>query len=97
MWFNVIGNMFSFTDIILHRQSRKFNSWLQSAGLEAQFIFIILNATHKDGFQSNGKQDIVQELILMCNHLKRNTSLLQKETKNNILLTWVQWTNNMHC
>jgi hypothetical protein len=42
-----------------------------------------------------GKQDIAQELILMCNHLKRNTFLLQKETKNNTLLTQLQWTNNM--
>jgi hypothetical protein len=71
----------------LHRQSRKYSSWLQSAGLEAQFMVIILNATHKNGFQSLGKQDIAQELILMCNNLKKNTLLLQNETKNNTLLT----------
>jgi hypothetical protein len=83
--------------IILQRQSRKYSSWLQSAGREAQFTFIILNATYKDDFQALGKQDIAQQLILMCNHLKRNTFLLQKETQNNTLLTQVQWTNNMHC
>jgi hypothetical protein len=67
--------------------TRKYSSWLQSAGLEAQFMFIILNATHKNGFQSLGKQAIAQDLILMCNNLKRNTFLIQKETKNNALLT----------
>jgi len=51
----------------------------------------------KNGFQSLGKQDIAEELILTCNHLERNTFLLQKETKNNTLLTQAQWTNNMHC
>jgi hypothetical protein len=71
----------------LYNQSRKYSSWLQSAGLKAQFTFIILNAKCKNGFQSLGKQDIAQELILMCNHLERNTFLLQKETKNNTLLT----------
>jgi hypothetical protein len=46
--------------ITMQRQSRKYSSKLQSARLAAQLTFIVLNATHKDGFQSFGKQDIIR-------------------------------------